>query len=68
MAATLGARIRRARRNAGFTTADLAVRIGVVAGTVQHYEHGRRSIPAYRLDLIARACHIHISALIQDLY
>lgn len=38
---TLGDRLRKARRSAGLSSADLAERIGVSRNTVSNYENGR---------------------------
>lgn len=51
--AAIGARIRRARLEAGMKQEDLAARVGVIARSIQNYENGR--IPWRKLNEISDA-------------
>jgi transcriptional regulator with XRE-family HTH domain len=62
----VGRRIAAARRQAGFTHAELAARLGWPRDTLIHYEHGRRAITVDRLAAIADALDLPPASFLID--
>ena len=56
-------RLREVRKAAGVTQTELARRIGVTQGLIEHYENGRRRIKINRLEAIAAALHCDVKQL-----
>jgi transcriptional regulator with XRE-family HTH domain len=65
--ATLGDRIRRRRRLAGWTQVQLAERIGIDRSFLADVERGNRNISILNLDLIARGLKVSLSRLLSKL-
>ena len=51
----IGQRIQEARKKAGYTQKELAEKIGVVTGTIQQYELGKRQPRIEQIQAIAAA-------------
>ena len=64
---TLGARIRRHRKKAGWTQVQLAERIGIDRSFLADVERGKRNISILNLDLIAKGLKIPLSRLLREL-
>ena len=62
--ATLGDRIRRRRKLAGWTQVQLAERIGIDRTFLADVERGKRNISILNLDLIAKGLEISLSRLL----
>lgn len=62
----LGRRIAQARRAAGLTQAELAVRLNWPRDTLIHYEYGRRNLSTARLIELAAALNLAPAALLID--
>jgi transcriptional regulator with XRE-family HTH domain len=65
--ATLGDRIRRRRRLAGWTQVQLAERIGIDRSFLADVERGKRNISILNLDLIATGLKVSLSRLLSKL-
>jgi transcriptional regulator with XRE-family HTH domain len=65
--ATLGDRIRRRRRLAGWTQVQLAERIGIDRSFLADVERGKRNISILNLDLIAKGLKVSLSRLLSKL-
>lgn len=63
---TVGARIRRRRRELGLTQAELARRLQLSQPTLSAYEKGTTQIPAYHLERIADLLRVEQRYLRED--
>ena len=63
---TIGEQIKKARKSAGLTQAQLAERIGIAAGTIQQYERGIRQPRFEILEKIADELQISVVFLTRD--
>lgn len=59
----LGSRIRRARRLASLSQAQLAAKVGVQRSAVTHWESGDTAPTCDRLAMVAIACDVHFEWL-----
>ena len=64
---TLGARIRRYRKLAGWTQVQLAERIGIDRSFLADVERGKRNISILNLDLIAKGLNVTLAGLLRSL-
>jgi transcriptional regulator with XRE-family HTH domain len=64
--ATLGERIRRRRKRAGWTQVQLAERIGIDRSFLADVERGKRNISILNLDLIAKGLKVPLSRLLKE--
>lgn len=62
--ATLGDRIRRRRKLAGWTQVQLAERIGIDRTFLADVERGKRNISILNLDLIAKGLDVPLARLL----
>lgn len=62
----LGIRLRQLRQEAGLSRAELAVRLGITAPALDHYERARRKIPLTTLEQWARACGRTLHVMVLD--
>lgn len=64
----IGDRIRAARRRAGLSQPELAIKIGMAprGETISRYERGQERVPGYRLERIAEATNQPLSFFVGD--
>jgi len=63
---TLGDRIRRRRKLAGWTQVQLAERIGIDRTFLADVERGKRNISILNLELIAKGLNVPLSNLLRQ--
>ena len=62
---TIGLRLRELRTQRGLTQAKLASRLGVSAGALRHWEHGRSAPNVVQIMKAAKALGIEPGALLE---
>lgn len=63
---TIGQRIKRIRKQKGYTQADIGKKVGIIQRLVSHYERGRLRISADMLTRFAKALEVNINELVAD--
>lgn len=63
---TIGERIKKFRKEAGFTQKQLATKCGVAEITIRQYESGKRQPRYEQLQIIAKALDMHLFDFLDD--
>ncbi len=63
----LGTRIRKLRKQRGWTQVEMAERVGIDRSFLADVERGRRNISVLNLELIAKGLRISLSQMFQKL-
>jgi transcriptional regulator with XRE-family HTH domain len=63
----LGNRIRRLRKQRGWTQAEMAERVGIDRSFLADVERGKRNVSILNLDLIAKGFNLSLSRMLSKL-